>query len=79
MNIFELPKLKIIGSLCLIDQDEMDWKILSIEESFAKNHNIRDAYQFDQRNPGAIKAVKEWFRIIKTYDGKAENRFGRDE
>jgi hypothetical protein len=23
--------------------------------------------------------VKEWFRIIKTYDGKPENRFGRDE
>ena len=57
----------------------MDWKILAIEESFAKHHNIKDAYTFEQRNPGAIKAVKEWFRIIKTFDGKPENRFGRDE
>ena len=44
MNILETPKLKIIGSLCLIDQDELDWKIIAIEQSFAKDHNIRDAY-----------------------------------
>jgi len=31
MNILETPKLKIIGSLCLIDQDELDWKIIAIE------------------------------------------------
>lgn len=44
MSLFELPRLKIIGCLCLIDQDELDWKVLAIEESYAKDKNIRDAY-----------------------------------
>lgn len=30
MKIGEVRTVKVLGSLCLIDQDELDWKILAI-------------------------------------------------
>ena len=47
MTMLERPRLKIMGALCLIDQDELDWKILAIEEQFSKKHNIRTVEQFN--------------------------------
>jgi inorganic pyrophosphatase len=79
MYLYEMPKLKIIGCLCLIDQGELDWKILAVDEEYAKEFKIRDANSFDQRNPGAIKEVIHWMRTYKTFDGKKENSFGYDD
>ena len=78
MRMMEMPRMKILGSLCLIDQGELDWKILAVEEEFSIEHNIRSVDDYNQYHPGAIREVKEWFRTIKTHDGKPENRFGRD-
>ena len=40
---FSLPYLKVIGAVCLIDQGELDWKILAIDEAYARERKIRDA------------------------------------
>ena len=79
MPLFERPRLKVLGALCLIDQDELDWKVLAIEESFSIEHGIRTLEEYDQYNPGASSEIREWFRSYKTYDGKPENQFGHDE
>jgi inorganic pyrophosphatase len=79
MQMYELPLMKVIGCLCLIDQGELDWKILAVEDSYAQEFNIRDEYTFTQRNPGAISEVINWMRTYKTYDGKKENSFGYDD
>jgi inorganic pyrophosphatase len=50
-----------------------------VEESFAHKWGIRSVEKFNQHFPGAIKEIIEWFRTIKTYDGKPENRFAREE
>ena len=34
--MFSLPILKVIGCVSLIDEGELDWKILALEESYAK-------------------------------------------
>ena len=46
MALLELPELKIVGSLCLIDEGEIDWKLLAVEASYAKEHGIRCAETF---------------------------------
>ena len=79
MKLLELPELKIIGALCMIDQGELDWKLFAVEASYAQEFKIRDEYTFSQKNPGQIKEVVEWMRTYKTYDGKALNTFGYDE
>ena len=63
----------------MIDEGELDWKILSVEKSYAKEFGIRCAETFSQKNPDAIKEIIHWFRIYKTLDGKPENSFGYDE
>ena len=52
MKLLELPELKIIGALCMIDQGELDWKLFAVEASYAQEYKIRDAYSFSQQNPG---------------------------
>lgn len=79
MALLELPELKVIGSLCLIDEGEIDWKLIAVEASYAKEHGIRCAETYNQKNPGGINEVREWFRTYKTYDGKPLNQFGYDE
>lgn len=78
-SLFALPELKILGCACLIDQDELDWKIFGIEARYAKEMGINNMDKFNQQNPGAIKDIMEWFRVIKTYDGKPPNRFAYDD
>ena len=68
--------MKVLGSLCLIDQGELDWKILAINADEAKERRIKNLEDFNRLCPGAIKEIQEWFRIYKTYEGKGENKFG---
>ena len=77
--MLSMPRLKILGSLCLLDQNELDWKILAVEEEFSKEFGVRSIEKLNQYTPGAVSAIREWFRTIKTYDGKPENHFGRGE
>jgi inorganic pyrophosphatase len=79
MPMYTLPKLKIIGCACLIDQEELDWKLFGVEEQWAKEFGITSMAKFEQHFPGAVKEVMEWFRVIKTYDGKPANRFAYDD
>lgn len=79
-------KVRILGSFCLIDQGEVDWKILALEENEAKVNKINSLKDFEEYDPGRIEEIKNWFIHIKTYDGKKKNRifkegaiFGEDE
>ena len=38
-----------------------------------KINNLSD---FDRENPGLVNEIREWFRMIKTYDGKPKNEYG---
>ena len=42
MGMLEVTNLKVLGALCMLDQGELDWKILAVEESYAKEHGLRD-------------------------------------
>lgn len=79
MHLYEMPKLKVIGSICLIDQGELDWKILAVDEEYAKKFGIRCAETFAQHHPNAISEAFTWLRTYKTYDGKKENSFGYND
>ena len=41
--LMSIGNLKLIGAFCLIDQGELDWKIVALNEEYAKEHGIRDA------------------------------------
>jgi len=68
--------VKPLGVLAMIDDGELDWKVLavSIDDPLAKEYNdIADV-------PDAITdGIREWFRWYKTPDDKPLNGFGFDE
>ena len=62
----DVIKVRILGSFCLIDEGEVDWKIMVINEKHMENLSKLDfATQF--------KLIQTWFRTYKTYEGKKEN------
>ena len=59
----DIINVNILGSFCLIDQGEMDWKVLVVN-SQTDPSNITEE---------AIKKMMKWFKIFKTFYGKKEN------
>ena len=71
--------VKVLGVLAMIDDGETDWKIIAMSARdlwAAKINNIRDV---ERHLPGTLHAIREWFRLYKTADGKPENTFALDE
>jgi inorganic pyrophosphatase len=71
-----VKEVKALGVLAMIDDGELDWKVLAIatdDELASKYNDIDDV-------PDSVKAgIREWFRWYKTPDNKPINSFGFDE
>lgn len=68
---------KILGCFCLIDQGEVDWKVLVMDEKECLQKKV--CYLLVQVNsvedidPRLIKSMKQWFKVVKIHDGKKPN------
>lgn len=72
----QVIQVKVLGILAMIDEGEMDWKVIAInaDDPDAKNlHGIEDVRR---SRPGHLEATVDWFRKYKVPDGKPENQFG---
>jgi inorganic pyrophosphatase len=71
--------VKILGCLSMIDDGELDWKMIAIsaEDEFADK--INDVDDIEEYYPGTVSGVREWFRWYKTPDDKPVNGFGHGE
>nr|CAG4713303.1 unnamed protein product [Naegleria fowleri] len=71
----EVYKVKVFGILGMIDEGEMDWKVLakvvSSDEEQASDFS-QDIYNIPKRK---LNDIIDWFRMYKTTDGKPENHF----
>jgi inorganic pyrophosphatase len=68
--------VKPLGALAMIDEGELDWKIIAVSASdpmAAKMNDIGDVPK------EVIDGIREWFRWYKTPDGKPLNSFGFEE
>ena len=73
LMIGDLKSIKIFGALKLIDQNELDWKILCMNFEESERLKIRDLKDWEQAYPCKLESIKKWFETIKVYDGKARN------
>lgn len=68
--------VKPLGVLAMIDDGELDWKVLAV----AVDDPLADEYKDIDDVPEAVLAgIREWFRWYKTPDDKPLNSFGFDE
>ncbi|XP_025195679.1 inorganic pyrophosphatase [Melanaphis sacchari] len=71
----EVLKVKVLGTVALIDEGETDWKILVINVEDPIAPEVNDIKDIEKHFPGLLKATVEWLKIYKIPDGKPENKF----
>ncbi|KXZ56183.1 hypothetical protein GPECTOR_1g158 [Gonium pectorale] len=71
-------KVKPVGVLAMIDDGELDWKVIAVSADDPKAALINDVEDVEKHFPGEIQKVLEWFRDYKIPDGKPANKFGYD-
>ncbi|XP_012139941.1 inorganic pyrophosphatase Nurf-38 isoform X1 [Megachile rotundata] len=71
----EVLKVKVLGTVALIDEGETDWKIIVIDVNDPLADQMNDVSDIEKHYPGLMKATIEWFKIYKIPDGKPENQF----
>jgi len=71
--------VKVLGVLAMIDDGELDWKVIAISTKDPLAKELNDIKDVDAKCPGVISGIREWFRWYKTPDGKPLNAFGFEE
>lgn len=75
LPIGSITSVKIIGAIPMIDDDEIDWKIITIAEDDLLAKKINNIDSLNKIMPGFLESVINWFRCYKTAEGKKENKF----
>jgi inorganic pyrophosphatase len=68
--------VKPLGALAMIDEGELDWKIIALSVADPLANEIHDLEHLEAMCPEVISGIREWFRWYKTPDGKPLNSFG---
>lgn len=79
MKVAEVVPVKILGTLCLIDEGEADWKLIAISVDDPWALLLNDVTDLELKLPGVVSSIREWFRTYKIPDGKPPNKFALDE
>lgn len=72
----EVHTIKMLGCLALVDEDEVDWKVVGIssrDPNFELYNDISDVPGF------VLSGIREWFRWYKYPDNLNLNEYGYDE
>ncbi|OIR58151.1 MAG: inorganic pyrophosphatase [Amphiamblys sp. WSBS2006] len=72
-------KVKILGALALIDEGELDWKIICIDTQDPMAGKINTVEDIRKEMPGLLEHTVRWFKIYKVPDGKPLNTFAFDD
>ena len=71
-------QVKPIGCYAMIDEGELDWKVIAINSGDPLFDKINSVEDVETHIPGELQRILEWFRDYKTPDGKPQNKFGYD-
>jgi len=76
LDMGSVHPVKALGVIAMIDDGELDWKVLAIatDDPLAAEYNDIDDVPVEVQS-----GIREWFRWYKTPDDKPLNGFGFDE
>lgn len=66
-------EMEVLGALGLVDQGELDWKILCLDSAEARKLGVYTLADAQARFPERLNYVWDFFRVYKTLEGKPEN------
>jgi len=75
----EVVKVKVLGAFALVDEGELDWKVIAIDVNDPKAASLNDVGEVEKHMPGTLGAVQEWYRVYKVAEGKQKNAYAFDD
>jgi len=72
-------QVKPLGVFAMIDDGELDWKVVCIDVNDPKASVLNDVADVEKEFPGELEKIRVWFRDYKIPDGKGANAFGLDD
>jgi inorganic pyrophosphatase len=75
LELGKIYKVKVLGVIALIDQGEIDWKILAIRTDDKLAPELNNITHVGEKLPNLLQVVFHWFKYYKITDGKSENEF----
>jgi inorganic pyrophosphatase len=79
LAVGSVTKVKVLGAFAMIDDGELDWKVLVVSSEDKLAAQLNDVDDVENICPGVVSGVREWFRWYKSPDGKSLNAFGFSE
>ena len=73
LEMGSITPCRVLGHLQLIDEGEMDNKIICIAVSDPNASSIHSMEDLERARPGITDKLKDWLKRYKTSDGKPEN------
>ncbi|CAG9463118.1 unnamed protein product [Pedinophyceae sp. YPF-701] len=71
-------KVKPVAVYAMIDDGELDWKVIAINVDDPKAAAVNDVEDVEREFPGELEKIMVWFRDYKMPDGKPANEYGYD-
>ncbi|CCD27243.1 inorganic diphosphatase PPA2 NDAI_0K00520 [Naumovozyma dairenensis CBS 421] len=71
----EIKTVKILGSIALIDDGELDWKVIVINVKDPLASSVNNIHDVEKHFPGLLTATRNWFRDYKVPMNKLKNEF----
>ncbi|WBW70860.1 mitochondrial inorganic diphosphatase [Schizosaccharomyces osmophilus] len=71
----QIKQVKVLGALALLDQNETDWKILTIDVNDPLANILNDIDDVKEFMPRLLTCTRDWFTVYKIPDGKSRNTF----
>ncbi|KAG7977316.1 hypothetical protein I3843_05G025800 [Carya illinoinensis] len=75
-KIGQILKVKPLAALAMIDEGELDWKIVAISLDDPRASLVNDIDDIEKHFAGTLTAIRDWFRDYKIPDGKPATKFG---
>ncbi|KAI9365908.1 inorganic pyrophosphatase [Pilaira anomala] len=72
-TVGEIKQVKILGIIGLIDQNETDWKVVTLDVNDPLFNEINDIGDVEIYKPGLLKNTETFLKIYKIPRGKQEN------
>ena len=79
LGMGSIIRVKVLGSMELIDEGETDHKIIVLRENDQHFDSIHSIADLEKVKPGVTALLLDWLKNYKTSDGKPVNRLKQDE
>jgi 3'-phosphoadenosine 5'-phosphosulfate synthase len=78
LAIGSVVKVKILGSLALIDEGETDHKIIALRSTDPHFNDVHTIYDLQRYRPHVLRNLIDWLKNYKTSEGKPVNSLKSD-